>query len=166
VPTDNLRDLLVVDARLNQTKLMVMHSMPLDYAKQALVFYVAQDFDQAVRSDVQQLINKLNASRVWSIAPPSFIDEIDENGFEVVGGVIEIYSALQPNMLPFDVDSKNLDEVEELIGAIRELSEKGSLSFEFKLDATYVGSIEDGVVDRVLKEGLLVPWRDNLNGKN
>ncbi|WP_220810651.1 hypothetical protein [Cupriavidus sp. UME77] len=127
---------------------------------------MAQDFDQAVRSDVKQLINKLSASRVWSIAPPSFIDEIDENGFEVVGGVLEIYSALQLNMLPFDVDSKNLDEVEELIGAIMELSEKGGLSFEFKLDATYVGSIEDGVVDRVLKEGLLVPWRDNLNGKN
>lgn len=143
-----------------------MHAMPLDHAKQKLIFYVAQDLDQSIKSDVQQLVNELAASRVWSIAPPSLIDELDENGLEVVGGALEIYSALPPNMLPLDVDLKNLEEVEELIGAVRDLSEKGSLSFEFQLDATYVGSIEDGVIDRVLREGLLAPWRDNLSGKS
>ncbi|CAE6885848.1 hypothetical protein ACI2KX_12960 [Ectopseudomonas khazarica] len=143
-----------------------MHTVPLDHAKQKLIFYVAQDLDQLTKFDVQQLVNELAASRVWSIAPPSLIDEIDENGLEVVGGMLEIYSALPPNILPLDVDSKSLEEVEELIGAVRDLSEKGSLSFEFQLDATYVGSIEDGVVDRALQEGLLAPWRDNLSGKN
>lgn len=144
----------------------MMHVMPLEHAKQKLIFYVAQDLDQSIRSDVQQLVKKLAASRVWSIAPPSLIDEIDDNGLEVVGGMLEIYSALPPNILPSDVDSKNLEEVEELIDAIRDLSEKASLSFEFQLDATYVGSIEDGVIDRILQEGLLAPWRDNLSGKN
>ncbi|MFY1018201.1 hypothetical protein [Ectopseudomonas khazarica] len=143
-----------------------MHVMPLDHAKQKLIFYVAQDLDQSIKSDVQQLVKELAASRVWCTAPPSLIDEIDENGLEVVGGMLEIYSALPPNILPRDVDSKNLEEVEELIGAVRDLSEKVSLSFEFQLDATYVGSIEDGVIDRVLQEGLLAPWRDNLSGKN
>ncbi|WFC60662.1 hypothetical protein EWH21_02695 [Pseudomonas sp. REST10] len=143
-----------------------MHTVPLDHAKQKLIFYVAQDLDRLTKFDVQQLVNELAASRVWSIAPPSLIDEIDENGLEVVGGMLEIYSALPPNILPLDVDSKSLEEVEELIGAVRDLSKKGSLSFEFQLDATYVGSIEDGVVDRVLQEGLLAPWRDNLSGKN
>lgn len=143
-----------------------MYVMPLEHAKQKLIFYVAQDLDQSIKSNVQQLVKELAASRVWSIAPPSVIDEIDENGLEVVGGMLEIYSALPPNILPRDVDSKNLEEVEELIGAVRDLSEKVSLSFEFQLDATYVGSIEDGVIDRVLQEGLLAPWRDNLSGKN
>ncbi|MCE4056170.1 hypothetical protein [Pseudomonas sp. Au-Pse12] len=68
--------------------------------------------------------------------------------------------------IPLDVDSKNLEEVEELIGAVRDLSEKASLSFEFQLDTTYVGSIDDGVVDRVLQEGLLAPWREKLSGKS
>ncbi len=143
-----------------------MHAMSLDHAKQKLIFYVAQDLDQSIKSNVQQLVKELAASRVWSIAPPSLIDEIDENGLEVVGGMLEVYSALPPSMLPRDVDSKNLEEVEELIGAVRDLSEKVSISFEFQLDATYVGSIEDGVIDRVLQEGLLAPWRDNLSGKN
>ncbi|GID07696.1 MULTISPECIES: hypothetical protein [Pseudomonas] len=143
-----------------------MHSIPLEHAKQKLIFYVAQDLDQSIKSDVQQLVNELAASRVWSISPPSFVDEIDEGGEEVVGGMLEIYSALQPNILSTDMDSKNLDEVEELISAVRDLSEREGLSFEFQLDTTYVGSIDDGVIDRVLLEGLLVPWRDNLKRKS
>lgn len=139
-----------------------MNVISPDHAKQKLIFYVAQDFYQSVRSYVQQLMKELAASRIWSVAPPSFIDELDKNGLEVVGGMLEVYSALPPNILPVEVDSKNLEEVEELIGAVRNLSEKRSLSFEFLIDATYVGSIEDGVVDRVLQEGLLAPWRDSL----
>ncbi len=57
-----------------------MHFIPLEHAKQKLIFYVAQDLDQSIKSDVQQLVNELAASRVWSISPPSFVDEIDEGG--------------------------------------------------------------------------------------
>ena len=143
-----------------------MHSIPLEFAKQKLIFYVAQDLDQSIRSNVQQLVNKVAASRIWSVTPPSFIDEIDESGTEVVGGILEIYSALPPNLLPIEMDSKNLDDVEALVGAVKKLSENESLSFEFQLDTTYVGAIEDGVIDRVLLDGLLVPWRNHLKGKS
>ena len=143
-----------------------MHSIPLELAKQKLIFYVAQDLDQSIRSNVQQLVNEVAASRIWSVTPPSFIDEIDESGTEVVGGILEIYSALPPNLLPIEMDSKNLDDVEALVGAVKKLSENESLSFEFQLDTTYVGAIEDGVIDRVLLDGLLVPWRNHLKGKS
>ena len=142
-----------------------MHSIPLELAKQKLIFYVAQDLDQSIRSNVQQLVNEVAASRIWSVTPPSFIDEIDESGTEVVGGILEIYSALPPNLLPIEMDSKNLDDVEALVGAVKKLSENESLSFEFQLDTPYVGAIEDGVIDRVLLDGLLVPWRNHLKGK-
>lgn len=143
-----------------------MHSIPLELAKQKLIFYVAQDLDQSIRSNVQQLVNEVAASRIWSVTPPSFIDEIDESGTEVVGGILEIYSALPPNLLPIEMDSKNLDDVEALVGAVKKLSENESLSFEFQLDTTFVGAIEDGVIDRVLLDGLLVPWRNHLKGKS
>lgn len=54
-----------------------MHSVPLEHEKQKLIFYVAQDLDQSIRSNVQQLVNELAASRIWSIAPPTFIDAIE-----------------------------------------------------------------------------------------
>ena len=143
-----------------------MHSIPLERVKQKFIFYVAQDLDQSIRSNVQQLVNEVAASRIWSVTPPSFIDEIDESGTEVVGGILEIYSALPPNLLPIEMDSKNLDDVEALVGAVKKLSENESLSFEFQLDTTFVGAIEDGVIDRVLLDGLLVPWRNHLKGKS
>ncbi len=143
-----------------------MHSIQLKFAKQKLIFYVAQDFDQTIRSNVEQLVNEVAASRIWSVTPPSFIDEIDESGAEVVGGMLEIYSALPPNILPIEMDSKNLDDVEALVGAVKKLSEKENLSFEFQLDTTFVGAIEDGVIDRVLMDGLLVPWRNHIKGKS
>lgn len=143
-----------------------MHSIQLKFAKQKLIFYVAQDLDQTIRSNVEQLVNEVAASRIWSVTPPSYIDEIDENGAEVVGGILEIYSALPPNILPIEMDSKNLDDVEALVGAVKKLSEKENLSFEFQLDATFVGAIEDGVIDRVLMYGLLVPWRNHIKGKS
>ena len=143
-----------------------MHSIPLELAKQKLIFYVAQDLDQSIRSNVQQLVNEVAASRIWSVTPPTFIDEIDESGAEVVGGILEIYSALPPNILPIEMDSKNLDDVEALVGAVKKLSENENLSFEFQSDTTFVGAIEDGVIDRVLLDGLLVPWRNHLKGKS
>lgn len=143
-----------------------MRSRPLEHAKQKLVFYVAQDLDQSIRSNVQQLVNEVAASRIWSIAPPTFIDAIDEGGAEVVGGMLEIYSALQPNILSIDMDSENLDEIEALICATKKISEKENLSFEFQLDTIFVGAIDDGVIDRVLLEGLLVPWRNYIKGKS
>lgn len=143
-----------------------MHSILLERAKQKLIFYVAQDLDQSIRSDVQQLVNHVAASRIWSVTPPRFIDEIDETGAEVVGGVLEIYSALQPNALPIEMDSKNLDDVEALVCAVKKLSEEEKLSFEFQLDTTFVGAIDDGVIDRVLLDGLLVPWRNHIKEKS
>ncbi|UMY49631.1 hypothetical protein [Pseudomonas azotoformans] len=100
-----------------------MHSIPLELAKQKLIFYVAQDLDKSIRSNVQQLVNEVAASRIWSVTPPRFIDEIDESGAEVLGGILEIYSALPPNILPIEKDSKNLDDVEALVGAVKKLSE-------------------------------------------
>lgn len=138
--------------------------MPPKQAKQNLLFYVAQDLDQSIRAHVQQLVDQLGASRVWSIGPPCFIDETGEQGTQLVGGSLEIYSALRPDVLSFDLDAQNLEDVERLIIAVRVLSEKESLSFEFQLGTAYVGSIADGVIDRVLLDGLLVPWREKLRG--
>lgn len=73
-----------------------------------------------------------------------------------------LYSALPPTVLPVEVDSRNLEEAEALIEELRKLSGIGGLSIEFELGGTYVGSIEDGLLDRTLRSGLLEPWRAHL----
>ncbi|MBD9577469.1 hypothetical protein IB260_19260 [Pseudomonas sp. PDM23] len=140
-----------------------MHSEFQDFPKQNFFFYLAQDIDQKVKESILDLISKLALSRVWSISPPSFINEVDESGQEMVGGLLEVYSALPPNNLPREVDSRNLEEVEQLVLYVKELSSRENLSFELQLGSTYVGSVEDGVIDRTLLDGLINPWRDHLS---
>ncbi|ARB28866.1 hypothetical protein HX787_15090 [Pseudomonas tolaasii] len=142
-----------------------MHFLQSECAKQTFIFYIAQDLDQLIKIDVQQLVSELSTARNWSVSPPNYIENIDEGGLEIVGGVLEIYSALGPRTLPVDLDSRSLDDVEALIVAVRVLSEVKSISFEFQLGSTYVGCIDNGIIDRVLHEGLLIPWRENLKRK-
>lgn len=76
-----------------------------------------------------------------------------------VGGYIELFSALPRGKLPREVDIQNLEETEFLIQQICDFSKANMISFEFALDQTFVGSIEDGVPDRILNEGLIGEWR-------
>lgn len=131
--------------------------------RQKFIFYVAQDVDQSIRDEVKNLIGLLADVREWSIAPPEFIDQPDENySASIIGGAIYMYSALPPNVVPYAADLLNLQEVEALIRAVKDLSEKRDIDFEFQLGSEYVGCIESGMIDRVLEHGLILPWREAL----
>jgi hypothetical protein len=134
--------------------------------KQKFIFYVAQDVDQSIRDDVTKIIGLLADAREWSIAPPEFIDEVDEDGStSIIGGAIDVYSALPPNVVSYAADLLNLQEVEALIRAVKNLSKKRDIDFDFQLGSEYVGSIESGVIDQVLECGLILPWREALQRK-
>jgi len=76
--------------------------------------------------------------------------------------MLEIYSAHGPWQLPVDVDRQHLEEVTWLVEALRRVSAERSLAIEFELEGTFVGSVEDGKIDRTLAEGLLGEWRREL----
>jgi hypothetical protein len=136
---------------------------------QKLLFFLAQDVSEEDRYLVRSFIERLAATREWVIRPPKVVDEVDEpensiedSPVETVGGYVEIYSALQPLQLPREIDLQHLEDVTTLVEAVRDLSEQHSLAFEFELDGEFVGSIEDGRLDRCLSEGLLGEWRKHL----
>jgi hypothetical protein len=140
-----------------------------NHPKQRLLFFVAQDIDSEIQKKVRSFIDKLARSREWVIRPPKIVDSsVDDGSLEIdspvvtVGGYVEIYSAFPGTDLPKDIDRQHLEEVEYLIEQIRKFSENNMLAFEFELDRNFVGSIEDGVLDRTLREGLLGEWRKQL----
>ena len=141
-----------------------------DHPKQRLLFFIAQDFEDDLPPEVERVIGEIARGRNWLIGPPVFMDEIHAavtgTPVRTVGGVLEIYSAIPPWELPFEVDRQHLDEVTWLIEALRQFSTKRQLAFEFELDGTFVGSVEDGRIDRTLAEGLLGEWRRGLEKKH
>ena len=139
-----------------------------DYRKQRLLFFVAQDISDELKSSVRTLVEQLAIKRSWVIAPPSFVDALDDAGSReedfpdaTVGGSLLIFSALDSG-LPRDIDIKNLQDVEEVVAEVQALSESEKISFEFELDGKFVGAIDDGRLDKSLSEGLIGEWRRHL----
>jgi hypothetical protein len=140
------------------------------HPKQKLLFAVASDLDDTIRADMKTLVHELAASRQWVIAPPRFVDSKEEPqdtsgndvAIETVGGYLELYSAWPPWKVPRDIDLQHLDEVEQLVGALRDVSLRRKLEIEFELDGTFVGAIIAGEMDRLLSVGLLGEWRRHL----
>jgi len=140
------------------------------HPKQKLLFAIVSDLDEAVRTGMKTLVHELAASRQWVIAPPCFVESKEEPqdisgndvALETVGGYLEIYSAWSPWKVPRDIDLQHLDEVEGLVGALRDLSRRWKLEIEFELDGKFVGAIVEGEMDRLLSVGLLDEWRRHL----
>lgn len=137
-----------------------------DHPKQRLLFHIAQDFEEDLPPLVQRVVGEVGRGRDWLIEAPQFIDEIHASNFgtpvRTVGGVLMVYSALPTWQLPVEADKQHLDEVTWLVEALRQFSAEHSLAIEFELDGTFVGSVEDGRIDRTLAEGLLGEWRKEL----
>jgi hypothetical protein len=140
-----------------------------NYPRQLLLFFVAQDVGEEIRFRVKNLVERLAGSREWVIRPPRFVDstfnsekpDVD-SAVVTVGGDIELYPALPGTNLPREIDLLHLNEVEYLVEQLREFSQVNALAIELELDHIFVGAIEDGILDKTLKEGLLGEWRKHL----
>ena len=142
-----------------------IHQLPRD----TLLFYVADDVTSETRGRVEALISTLQSVRLWLIAPPRLVDITEDlatrEGDQPVitlGGELELVSARNSEELPTDLDAQLYDEVQELVQAVRRLSEEAGIAFEFMYGGVYAGAIEDGRIDQPLQVGLLNEWRKRL----
>ena len=139
-----------------------------EYARQRLLFFVAQDVTDPVRNRMKTLVESLSNKRSWQIAVPKFIDSIDYSGTseadfpdETVGCMAEVYAASKGE-LPASLDAQALAEVELLVKVAQDFSRTYSLEIEFELDGVFVGAIDRGALDKSLEHGLLGEWRAHL----
>jgi hypothetical protein len=139
-----------------------LRSLPKD----KLLFYIADDVTPQLRVRVRQLVSEMAHARQWLIGPPQYVDVTEDLAtrsedvpVETVGGELEICSAHVPGGLPTDVDAQLYAEVDELVQAVRRLSEEVGIAFEFMYGENYAGAIERGAIDKTLQVGLLDEWR-------
>src|SRR3954452_1631676 len=101
-----------------------MDTLDPNHPKQCLLFFVAQDFDESMRVQLEEFVSRLASARSWLSGPPQFVNtreelqEDDTSGdfpIETLGGYLEVYS---PIGLPREVDLQLLDEVTFLVGVI------------------------------------------------
>jgi len=145
-------------------------SIAPNHPKRKLLFFVAQDLDDSIRTNARDFVLRLASLRRWLNGPPHFVNSREEPEdtsrgdmpVETLGGYLEIYSALPPWTLPREIHLQHLDEVTALVNALRDFSREYSVSIEFEFDGELIGAIDDGEMDRSLAEGLLGEWKRQL----
>lgn len=154
---------------------------PLEKQKiRSLLFYVYEDdeenttngFEDSLISEVEDLIKKIAGSREWILGPPVFVNEEDEGDGEdgeddtlyILGGLFRLYSSYAPERLPRDVERIHFEEVKEIVEQVRRFSSNKQIVFAFELDQDDIGRIENGILDKFLRVGLLEEWEKALQG--
>ena len=138
-----------------------------DHPKRILAFYVEGYADEEWANNFHNFMEIIVNSRPsWSIKPPFIVDYLEKNddgagSGRVIGGALELYSALMPHVVPVEIDRLQLKEVELIISAVSDLSARTGTTFGFYLDDDAVGSVECGN-SQSLHPGFLCPWREHL----
>jgi hypothetical protein len=127
-----------------------------------LLFFVDQDFEDSLIDEVEELIDKLASSRGWLLGPPAFVNEEDEDGNYILGGLFRLYSAFNPEKLDPDVDWAHLDEAKEIVRHVQRFSAEKKITFTFELDQEEIGEIKDGKLDEGLEVVYLQEWEKAL----
>lgn len=147
-------------------------SLSPDHPRLPLYFYVLETPSNDVLVALSKMIDELASKREWVIGPPEPAFEVDgdmptedRDAGLPTGGVLQLYSAFPPHIVPLDVDRQQLKEVEALVAAVWELSERHHATFEFMWQREVVGEVADGVIDRTLRVNFLDEWRKALEAE-
>jgi hypothetical protein len=141
-----------------------------DHPIQKLLFFTLQVIDDALRLKLEDSIEELAESRAWVLEAPQVVT-VDEDWqkvsradtpFQGTGVILPIYSGHPPNVVPPDVDRRQLDEVTDLVKQLCAFSQANDIAFEGELDQEFVGTINRGKMDRSLAEMFLGEWRRHL----
>ena len=106
---------------------------------------------------MSELASRLQQSDLRN-GPPAFFDEVD--GEDRTVGLLAI---IPPPGDDAALEETALAEVVRLVEAIEEFTRATHDVFAWELDGTVVGWVEAGSRDRLLEEGIIAPWRQQLS---
>jgi hypothetical protein len=128
-------------------------------SEHALLVYLSGDFSEADVTAFGTAVRELGRSQRWTLEAPELIDQTDASSCtQPEDQPIRTLGARLPVTGPEEVPGTPVQEVRALIEGLASLSRSRSLEMEVQLDNTYVGEICSGVIDRLLREGLLERW--------
>jgi hypothetical protein len=135
--------------------------MPIahDHPIEELAFHIAQDISKEMPPLVASAIERLGQSRTWLLHPPELVDELEEGGYRILGGVLELYSAMPPTVLPLVAERQQWDEANAFVRSFQDLSSKHHWHLDCYYRGELIGSIEDGIMGMSLTDGLLGEWK-------
>jgi hypothetical protein len=126
---------------------------------QHLLAYITGDYSDEDVEALRNLIDRLTAQGDWCRRPPELVDQFEEDSRtkpedEAVRTVGLLLAVGKPGELP----PTPVAEPTRIVDALAKFSEQRGVGFELQLDDIYVGEIQGGVPDRLIRDGLLACW--------
>lgn len=122
-----------------------------------LLAYVEGDIEPPDLGHMLDLVDRLRSSGTWTVAPPELVNEGDGD-YRTLGVLLRL-----PISSDRQADERSaLDDVERFVNAIEIATESWPAEVAFELDGSVVGWVAAGARDRLLRDGLIGPWRDRL----
>ena len=122
---------------------------------------------------IQSALERAAAARPWLTESPEFVDVTEDAGatrpedvpIRTVGVSLDVTDTRDRSM-PLDLkrDGIELQDFEALLAIVTDYSKEHSKTWTLLYDGCHVGSIENGVIDQYVADGLLKPWRAVVNG--
>ena len=135
-----------------------------------LAFCAGTALNPDQKADLEQMTKRLASSRAWSFNEPRFVDEPpaarEDDDEEWVGVELELYSTFKPNKLPIDLERRQLEDTEAVIGAVWDWSDRNGVPFEAEYAGERIGAIENGFLDDGLGITFLEAWRRSLAARS
>lgn len=126
---------------------------------QVLLAYVVSDVSDLHVAKLQDLVASLRAARAWTVGLPEFVDDVDESSCtRPEDEPVRTVGIALPVSSPGERPETPVAEVECLLNSLAAMSREEGLELEVQLDQTYVGDIEHGQLDDLLRDGLLAKW--------
>jgi hypothetical protein len=124
-----------------------------------LLAYIEGDIEPPDFALIEDLVAALYASDRWSVSAPELVNE-GADDYRTLGLVLRLPAASDR----VDREQAALDDVERFVAAIEGATTSRAAEFAFELDGVVVGWVAGGERDRLLRDGLIGPWRERLAG--
>jgi hypothetical protein len=124
-----------------------------------LLAYLSDDFDEDDVVAVRDLETDLRDAHTWTFEPPYFVDDTDDtSGTRPEDEPIRTVGLMLPLSLNGKDQNVPVTDLNVLIKGLARLSFSRHIEFEIQLDDDMIGTIEDGLPDEAIQEGLLATW--------
>jgi hypothetical protein len=124
-----------------------------------LLAYIEGDLEPPDFAHVEALVAALHASDQWSVSPPELVNE-GADDYRTLGLVLRLPAASDR----VDRELVALEDVERFVAVVEGATISWAAEFAFELDGVVVGWVSGGQRDRLLRDGLIEPWRERLAG--
>ena len=128
-----------------------------------LTFHLYDFADEDAADDLLDEIEEFADARTWPLGQPDAYKYLEDEADDEIKAAVEFQVRATTAGVTIEAEKRDFEAAMALMEHLRQLSLAHDLEIEVDFDDEMVGSINKGVYDEGLYEGLIDPWAAALS---